>query len=294
MSTMTNLEFYWIFLTGYSTLELLYRIITQRSSVSDTSTRTSEQLDWFHFRRQPAKSYIFASLWSLYILWTVIDAYFFGIEPSSRFQSIFNFVNSPNDNASDGVITGTCLATSLLTIHSFRRLYQSIYVSISSTHRTLNPLSLVVLYSNQFATGLTILAHSPALRQQPFSIVNSLHWYHLCSTVLFTGASKIQNDSLHQLTKLRRNKAGHIVTTGYKLPTGSWFDRLNISCPHFLSEILVNVAIGLSLADQSSLGTYLLLTGYVVVSHAHMAYNKQLFYRAKFKDSRRTILPGIF
>jgi hypothetical protein len=87
------------------------------------------------------------------------------------------------------------------------------------------------------------------------------------------------------------------VTTGYKLPRGSWFDRLDVNCPHFLAEIATSCAIGLSLLDQSPF-TYSLLIGYTVLSHAHLAYNKQLFYRAKFREelsaSRAMIVPRVF
>jgi len=93
---------------------------------------------------------------------------------------------------------------------------------------------------------------------------------------------------------------GHIVTTGYKLPRGGWFDRLKISSPQFLAEVLVHVAIGLSLGlpfSHSSPRTWWLLTSYVIANHAHLAYDKQLFYRAKFEDlppERGVLVPYLF
>jgi len=177
------------------------------------------------------------------------------------------------------------------------------YVSIFSRHRTLNILSLINGMVFHIATGLSVVADSPALVPQQFGwsdILSSLRWYQVAAFALFAFASKLQSDSLYQLAKMRRNKAGHIVTTGYKLPRGGWFDRLKISSPQFLAEILIHVAIGLSLGlpfSRSSAFTWWLLTGYIIVNHAYLAYDKQLLYRAKFEDlprERRMLVPYLF
>ena len=36
-----------------------------------------------------------AFIWSLYVLWGVINAYFFDVPPSERFQNIVDFVTPP-------------------------------------------------------------------------------------------------------------------------------------------------------------------------------------------------------
>jgi 3-oxo-5-alpha-steroid 4-dehydrogenase len=94
-------------------------------------------------------------------------------------------------------------------------------------------------------------------------------------------------------------RAGHIVTTGYKLPRGGWFDRLQVSSPQFLAEVLVHVGIGLALGSplsRPSAFTWWLLTGYVVANHVQLAYDKQLLYRAKFEDmpkDRKMLIPYV-
>ena len=60
-------------------------------------------------------------------------------------------------------VLGTCLGLSLLSIHTARRLYQSIYVSIFSRHRTLSPLGLASLWSFHLAAGLSAVAGCPDL-----------------------------------------------------------------------------------------------------------------------------------
>jgi hypothetical protein len=89
------------------------------------------------------------------------------------------------------------------------------------------------------------------------------------------------------------------VTTGYKLPLGGWFDRLQVSSPQFLAEALIHVAIGLALGpptSRPSAFTWWLLTGYVFVNHVQLAYDKQLLYRAKFKETpkdRKMLIPYV-
>jgi len=85
------------------------------------------------------------------------------------------------------------------------------------------------------------------------------------------------------------------VTTGYKVPRGGWFDRLNVASPHYLAEIVVHVSVGLALGACNT--TWWLLTGYVVINHAHLAYDKIAFYRGKFAEdfpaNRKMLLPGV-
>ena len=88
--------------------------------------------------------------------------------------------------------------------------------------------------------------------------------------------------------------AGHIVTTAYKLPRGAWFDKLNVSAPHYLAEIIVHVSVGVALGMRSS--TWWLLTGYLLLNHIQLAADKQRFYRQKFDEfpkDRKMLIPKI-
>ena len=80
------------------------------------------------------------------------------------------------------------------------------------------------------------------------------------------------------------------MTTAYKAPKGGWFEKMNISCPHYLAEIVVHISIGLVLRSV----TWYTLTAYVTTHHLYLAYNTQTLYRAKFDDypkNRKIILP---
>jgi len=87
---------------------------------------------------------------------------------------------------------------------------------------------------------------------------------------------------------------GHIVTTAHKLPSGGWFNRLNVSSPHYLAEIIVHVTVGVALGMRSS--TWWMMTAYSVMNHVQLAADKQRFYRQKFDDfpkDRKMLIPCI-
>ena len=88
--------------------------------------------------------------------------------------------------------------------------------------------------------------------------------------------------------------AGHIVTTSHKLPRDGWFDRLNVSTPHYLAEVVVHVTVGVALGMRNS--TWWMLTGYVLLNHAQLAAVKQRFYRQKcddFPKHRKMLIPYV-
>jgi len=84
------------------------------------------------------------------------------------------------------------------------------------------------------------------------------------------------------------------VTTAHKLPRGGWFDRLNVSSPHYLAEIIIHVTVGVALGMRSS--TWWMMTGYLMLNHFQEAADRQRFYRQKFDDfpkDRKIMIPYI-
>ena len=85
------------------------------------------------------------------------------------------------------------------------------------------------------------------------------------------------------------------MTTAHKLPVGGWFDKLNVSSPHYLAEMIVHVTVGVALGMRNS--TWWLMTGYLALNHVQLAADKQRFYRQKFDDypkRRKILIPYIF
>ena len=85
------------------------------------------------------------------------------------------------------------------------------------------------------------------------------------------------------------------MTTAHKLPRGGWFDRLNVSSPHYLAELVIHVTVGVALGMRSS--TWWMMMGYLVLNHIQLAADRHRFYRQKFDEeipkSRKFLIPYI-
>ena len=99
-------------------------------------------------------------------------------------------------------------------------------------------------------------------------------------------------DILVLLTPLFRSFPGHIVTTGYKVPKGDWFD--SVVSPQYLAEATIYVTIGLVLGIRNV--TWWSLAGYMATRQLQFAYGARCWYRQKFEDfprDRKMIIPYI-
>ena len=70
------------------------------------------------------------------------------------------------------------------------------------------------------------------------------------------------------------------MTAAHKLPSGGWFDHLNVASPHYFAEIVIHVSVGVVLGMRAS--TWWMLTGYLVLNHLQLAADKHRFYRYNF------------
>jgi 3-oxo-5-alpha-steroid 4-dehydrogenase 3 len=85
---------------------------------------------------------------------------------------------------------------------------------------------------------------------------------------------------------------GHVVTTGYKVPKGGWFDL--VSHPHYLGEMLVYTSLLLASGNYTSTLTW--LTASVIVSQVARAKASQRWYVNNVKDypaDRSAIIPHV-
>lgn len=124
-------------------------------------------------------------------------------------------------------------------------------------------------------------------------LVTRVYRYHISVSVsVFSRRQtyKIHGSSHRSLTKLRKNRFGHVTTTDYKLPVGGGLDV--VSCPHYFAEILSYVAIGLVLGCGSY--TWWIMTAFVTSTHYLLAVNTHRFYSQKFEDfpkNKKMLVP---
>lgn len=113
---------------------------------------------------------------------------------------------------------------------------------------------------------------------------------HLIGIALFAWASYVQFDSHRILANLRKDKSGRVVTTKHTIPAGKWFDL--VSCPHYMAEILIYLALTIVLSGKSF--TWWLVFLFVVTNQIAMGKFNHSWYLRNFKNYpryRRAIIP---
>ncbi|ROL50972.1 Polyprenol reductase [Anabarilius grahami] len=141
--------------------------------------------------------------------------------------------------------------------------------------------------------GLTVLCINASLPQSgavPF--FKQLTWYHVIGTLLFIWASLLQHWSLSLLAKMRTDISGKVETLAHKMPRGGWFEL--VSCPHYLAELLIYVAMSVCCGCSSL--TWWLVVLYVLYNQALAAQLCHDYYRSKFETyprQRKAFIPFV-
>jgi len=295
-STLSYLQLYWI---SQTVLYVLLLGTGQGSGTTRARRDPDAKLGWLEFRKRTTLILTLATLCLVYLTYVTVSGHCWGAEPSTRFTHLEDFLTSPRHTTTD--TTSTILALVLFLCHVIRRLYECLRISISSRSQVTGPLRLLTDHAYYLLAGLSLVSCGPALVQQDEVCVSmsGLRWFHIPAVLLFYFSSKIQHDTHKYLAKLRKNKAGHIVTTDYKQPKEGWFETLNLSCPHYLAEIIVYVSIWITLGCNLSplVSPWTCLVLYVIASQVYRAHSVKSFYQVKFEDypaHRHSILPFIF
>ncbi|XP_073673025.1 polyprenal reductase [Garra rufa] len=180
----------------------------------------------------------------------------------------------------------------LLWVHSIRRLSECLFVSVFS-----NGVIHVVQYafglSYYVLLGLTVLCINASLPQLgSVPLFNQLTWHHVIGTLIFIWASLLQNRSLSLLAKMRTDSSGKVETLAHKMPSGGWFEL--VSCPHYLAELLIYVAMSVCCGCVSL--TWWLVVLYVLCNQALAAQLCHDYYKSKFETyprQRKAFIPFV-
>ncbi|KAF2900042.1 hypothetical protein ILUMI_06146 [Ignelater luminosus] len=261
-----------------------------------TSTKSKHKLlievpkSWFkHF-------YVYSSLLSTFMLVLVVLKRVYSIVPfNSLVVDIFEFLSSSARfyNVSE---TSATLALFLYTLHSYRRFYETHFISIFGKNSKMNVLHYLSGFSNFSAAVFAILLETTIFSRNAKAIIAS-HWTDLeiidiIASILFLWASWKQYRLGIILANLRKNEKGFIVTQGHKLPKGDWFDY--VSSPHLLAEILIYIALTTILRKN---GTWMYLFVWVICNQIECALLTHWWYQDTFKDmpkQRKAIIPFIY
>ncbi|XP_046624161.1 polyprenol reductase isoform X3 [Neodiprion virginianus] len=145
----------------------------------------------------------------------------------------------------------TTLALVLVTIHCWKRFYETHYVSIFSNVK-INLSHYIVGFVHYVGTISCLIGESNGFFKGSRPIVNwnGLTYIDYSCSIIFLWATYKQLICNKILSNLRKNKKGETVTLQHKIPKGDLFEY--ISSPLQLSEILVYLMLTIILRNSQT------------------------------------------
>ena len=181
--------------------------------------------------------------------------------------------------------TSALLALALLTLQSFRRLYECVAVNQPSKS-TMNITHYIVGFAHYFCAGAGVVCEAPGFA--PGAPQPTPHPALLLVLVLvFLWAWRQQLAAHRTFAQLKL-----AAPTKHGLPTGGLFEM--VSCPHYTMEMVLYTVVALVLGPRHTTG--LVLLAWVVVNQAIAGLMSHRWYLATFRDypkDRRAVIPYI-
>jgi len=173
----------------------------------------------------------------------------------------------------------------LLTVQSFRRLYECAFVNNQSTS-TMNVLHYIVGYAHYFCASTGCLCEAPVFAigvSPPLDLMKVVTPLNAAAVLLFATAW-VHQYRVHVIFSecKKKNPLKHSV------PSGDWFGL--VSCPHYLAEVLIYSAIAMVAGPGHS--TMVLLLVWVLTNQVVAALMSHKWYLRTFKDysKQRTVI----
>ncbi|XP_046674289.1 polyprenol reductase-like [Homalodisca vitripennis] len=243
---------------------------------------------WFkHF-------YIFSSIWSTYALMLMTYVYIFGGDMPHYVNVCLDFLGTSHRRAGVSAISAF-IALILLTLQSWRRFYETFFVSVFSDSN-INIAHYMVGYIHYFGAVAAVLVEAPGLT--PLSIehkavvsLSDIRWTDALGSALFLWAFVHQFRAAVILANLRKNKKGDVVSMRHNIPSGDWFEL--VSCPHLLSEALMYLGLGLVLLGNY---TWPFVFFWVLSNQMETALLTHWWYLSHFKEypkERHAFIPYV-
>uniref|UniRef100_A0A914W2I4 Polyprenal reductase n=1 Tax=Plectus sambesii TaxID=2011161 RepID=A0A914W2I4_9BILA len=208
-------------------------------------------------------------------------------------RSWLRWLTWPRNRVTVDSTTGL-LTLSLLWLHSVRRLFESLFVSVYSDTE-MNVLHYLTGLAHYFLLPLVVVAETSGfLTATEFSTsVTSIGPMQLLGVLMFLLCSFNQHQCLTKFASMRRNHLGNITNYAHGIPFGGLFDL--VSCPHFLYEIGIYASLFLCLKMAHHLWVYVLI--FVVINQTIAALITHKWYSDRFKSQypadRKALIPFI-
>ncbi|XP_011151922.2 polyprenol reductase isoform X4 [Harpegnathos saltator] len=185
------------------------------------------------------------------------------------------------------------LASILLCVHCWKRLYETTCVNIFSDQH-ISIIHYVLGFIHYAGTCLCLIGESEGFVRGPQT---NRSWNKLTTTTIacafiFLLSTYMQLHSNFILARLRKNKDGVVVSHDYKIPFYGLFEY--VSGPLQFTEILIYVMLSLILWQAS---TFHYVTVWVIANQIECAYLTHWWFRKNFKNypkKRKMLIPYVW
>ncbi|KAL2716310.1 polyprenol reductase-like [Vespula squamosa] len=240
---------------------------------------------WFrHF-------YVFAAPVSTFSLILFFYKYFMnGTIP----EIIYWLLDTSLGTSRKALISPECgfLTITLLTIHCWKRFYETHYVNVFSDKK-INIVHYITGYLHYIGTILSIMGESHGFIRDSKELSNwhKLTFLQIFCVIIFLLSSLVQLQSNVILANLRKSN-NKVVFDGYKVPHGGLFKYL--STPLQFTEILVYLMLSVILWQSN---TFHYITFWVVINQVYCAVMTHIWFTETFQNypkERKILIPYLF
>ncbi|OWK13673.1 SRD5A3 [Cervus elaphus hippelaphus] len=243
-------------------------------------------------RRYFSHFYIISVLWNGFLLWSLTHSLVTGAPFPNWLHGLLRILGTAQFRGGELALSAL-LVLAFLWLHSLRRLFECLFVSVFS-----NAVIHVVQYwfglVYYILVGLTVLSQVPMDGGNVYVIGKNLlmqaRWFHILGMMMFIWSSAHQYKCHVILSNLRKNKAGVVIHCNHRIPFGDWFEY--VSSPNYLAELMIYISMAVTFGFYNL--TWWLVVMYVFFSQALSAFLSHKFYKSKFisyPKHRKAFLP---
>ncbi|XP_036890062.1 polyprenol reductase isoform X2 [Sturnira hondurensis] len=235
--------------------------------------------------------YVISVLWNGFLLWCLMQSLFLGVPLPHWLLTLLSTLG-PAQVQGGELALSPLLVLLLLWLHSWRRLFECLFVSVFSSGVIHVAHYCFALFYYVFL-GLTVLSQVPMDSRNGENLLMQVRWFHIFGVMMFIWSSLHQYKSHVILGNLRKNKAGVVVHHNHQIPFGHWFEY--VSSPNYLAELMIYVSMAVVFGFRNL--TWWLVLTYVFFCQALSALLSHRFYQSKFVSypkHRKAYLPFLF
>lgn len=236
--------------------------------------------------------YVFSSLFSSTMLFYMYLAYFRDYSVHPYVPAVFKFFLEKDKTAVTGL--GAFVSLSLLTLQSWRRLYETYYLQVFAKSSKMNLSHYIAGLVHYFGCVIAIVGQAPLFCVEGQQMV----WTNVRTSSLYIPLSMIfilawyeQYSANVIFANLRKDgRTGRLVTEEHRIPMGGKFDY--VSSPHRLAELVMYTVVFCLVPTTTFFCIYL----WVVSNQIQTAIQAHEWYKKTFNNypkNRYAIIPWV-